>query len=108
MKQAGRKMGLQVIQKESNQMFFSSNGSYLNTLVTQSHYVGVPGGISRKLCAPVDIEGHQGTDGRYYVVVCFSFLLFLELLFNFSSSRTLPVHFRPRDHPQPSKPFILP
>jgi hypothetical protein len=31
--------------------------------------VGLPGGVSKKLFAPVDIEGHLGTDGRYYVVV---------------------------------------
>ncbi|ELR11467.1 uncharacterized protein ACA1_122080 [Acanthamoeba castellanii str. Neff] len=34
----------------------------------QGHYVGVPGGMRRKLYAPVDIEGHKGLDGRYYVV----------------------------------------
>ncbi len=31
--------------------------------------MGLPGAVSKKLFAPVDIEGHLGTDGRYYVVV---------------------------------------
>jgi hypothetical protein len=42
-------------------------GSPVNT--KKGHYVGLPGAVSKKLFAPVDIEGHLGTDGRYYVVV---------------------------------------
>jgi hypothetical protein len=31
--------------------------------------VGTPEGLGKKIYGPVDIEGHKGTDDRYYVVV---------------------------------------
>ncbi len=68
MKKAGRKMHLQVRSLSTLALQPPRLRDSLST-PTKGHYVGLPGAASKKLFAPVDIEGHLGTDGRYYVVV---------------------------------------
>jgi hypothetical protein len=64
--------------------------THRGSLTTQGHYVGVPGGIPRQLYAPVDIEGHLGLDGRYYVVVRWRQHYSAEMMLLDSSSLTFP------------------
>jgi hypothetical protein len=69
MKKAGKKMHLQVTLIFRVRTVALAKVSLALSCALQGHYVGLPGGVSKKLFAPVDIEGHLGTDGRYYVVV---------------------------------------
>lgn len=69
MKKAGKKMHLQVRTSLSTLALQPPRLRASLSTPTKGHYVGLPGAVSKKLFAPVDIEGHLGTDGRYYVVV---------------------------------------
>ena len=62
MRQAGRKMNLRV------HICFLIYSAIAKSFSTQGHRVGMHGKLT-KLHAPVDIEGHKGSDGLYYVVV---------------------------------------